>query len=74
MEPLRSRGLSESPKAAATDLRAATAAGYRFTKRQMPEVDVQFSVSPRDEDDELANENPMIEPDPNADLNDEEEE
>ncbi len=43
-----------------TDLRAATGAGYRFTKKQMAEIDVQFSVKPRDEDDELANENESV--------------
>lgn len=37
----------------ATDMRAASAAGWRMTKKQAAEVDVQFGLTPRDEDDEL---------------------
>ena len=52
----------------ATDLSAATSAGYTFAKKQLPELDKQFSLDPRDEDDETMQPAPKVDPnDPNDD-------
>ena len=51
----------------ATDLSAATSAGYGFAKKHLPELDKQFSLDPRDEDDETMQ--PAPKDDPNADSN-----
>lgn len=58
----------------ATDMRAASAAGWRMTKKQAAEVDVQFGLTPREDGDELFDENSIEEPNPDPDLTDEEEE
>lgn len=49
----------------ATDLGAATSAGYKFAKKHLPELDKQFSLDPRDDDDET-----MLETQVEPDLND----
>lgn len=57
----------------ATDMRAAAAAGWRMTEKQAAEVDVQFSLTPREEGDELLEAAPSLEPNPDSDLTDKEE-
>lgn len=40
----------------ATDVSAATSGGYKFAKKHYPELDKQFGLDPRDEDDETMQE------------------
>lgn len=47
----------------ATDLSAATTAGYKFAKKHLPELDKQFSLDPRDDDDETMQPEPEVKPD-----------
>lgn len=58
----------------ATDMRAATAAGYRITNKHAAEIDVQFGLTPRDDDDEVMEAAQSLEPNPDAGLNEKDDE